>query len=75
MQWSLIDRAAGYLSDDLVAQNFDFYGKTLSGKQTNQPRWKRAVSTVNGVLGEAVDRKSTRLNSSHIQKSRMPSSA
>ncbi len=49
MQWSLID-----LSDDLVAQNFDFYGKTLSGKQTNQPRWKRAVSTVNGVLGEAV---------------------
>ena len=53
MQWSLIDRAAGYLSDDLVAQNFDFYGKTLSGKQTNQPRWKRAVSTVNGVLGEA----------------------
>ena len=54
MQWSLIDRAAGYLSDDLVAQNFDFYGKTLSGKQTNQPRWKRTVSTVNGVLGEAV---------------------
>lgn len=54
MQWSLIDRAAGYLSDDLVAQNFDFYGKTLSGKQTNQPRWKCAVSTVNGVLGEAV---------------------
>ena len=54
MQWSLIDRAAGYLSDDLVAQNSDFYGKTLSGKQANQPRWKRAVSTVNGVLGEAV---------------------
>ena len=54
MQWNLIDRAAGYLSDDLVAQNFAFYGKTLSGKQANQPRWKRAVSTVNGVLGEAV---------------------
>ena len=54
MQWNLIDRAAGYLSDDLVAQNFDFYGKTLSGKQAKQPRWKRAVSTVNGVLGEAV---------------------
>ena len=54
MQWSLIDRAAGYLSDDLVAQNFAFYGKTLSGKQATQPRWKRPVSTVNGVLGEAV---------------------
>ena len=54
MQWSLIARAAGYLSDDLVAQNFDFSGKTLSGKQANQPRWKRAVSTVNGVLGLAL---------------------
>ena len=28
-----------------------------------------------GVKDERVDRKSTRLNSSHIQKSRMPSSA
>lgn len=54
MQWNLIDRAAGFLSDDFVAQNFEFYGKALSGKQANQPRWKRAVSTVNGILGEAV---------------------
>ena len=30
---------------------------------------------VNGFLFTAGDRKSTRLNSSHIQKSRMPSSA
>ena len=54
MQWKLINRAAGYLSDDFVAQNFDFYGKTLSGRKENQPRWKRAVGTVNGMLGEAV---------------------
>lgn len=54
MQWKLINRAAGYLSDDFVAQNFDFYGKVLSGRKENQPRWKRAVGTVNGMLGEAV---------------------
>ena len=54
MQWKLINRAAGYLSDDFVAQNFDFYGKALSGRKENQPRWKRAVGTVNGMLGEAV---------------------
>ena len=54
MQWKLINRAAGYLSDDFVAQNFDFYGKTLSGRKETQPRWKRAVGTVNGMLGEAV---------------------
>ena len=33
------------------------------------------VSTGNGTLGLLVDRKSTRLNSSHSQQSRMPSSA
>lgn len=54
LQWKLIDEAASYLSDDFVAQNFEFYGKVLSGKKEQQPRWKRAVSTVNGVLGEAV---------------------
>ena len=42
------------MSDEFVAQNFDFYGKTLSGRKENQPRWKRAVGTVNGMLGEAV---------------------
>ena len=54
LQWNVINAASSYLSDALVAQNFDFYGKTLSGRKEMQPRWKRAVSTVNGVLGEAV---------------------
>ncbi len=54
LQWNAIDHAASYLSDDIYAQNFDFYGKTLSGKTEMQPRWKRAQGTVNGALGEAV---------------------
>ncbi len=54
LQWKVIDGAAGYLNDEITAQNFDFYGKTLSGKQEQTPRWKRAVSNVDGVLGEAV---------------------
>ena len=54
LQWKLIDESAAYLSDAIYAQNFDFYGKTLSGKKQQSPRWKRAVSTVDGVLGEAV---------------------
>ena len=33
------------------------------------------VRTANSLYRITVDRKSTRLNSSHIQKSRMPSSA
>lgn len=54
LQWKLIDAAASYLSDEIYNQNFEFYGKTLSGRQEPQPRWKRAVATVNSVLGEAV---------------------
>ena len=54
LQWKLIDDAAAYLSEDFVAQNFEFYGKVMSGKKEDQPRWKKAVGTVNGVLGEAV---------------------
>jgi len=54
LQWKLIDAAAAYLSDAFVAQNFEFYGKVMSGKKEDQPRWKKAVGTVNGVLGEAV---------------------
>ena len=54
LQYNLIDAAASYLSDDFVAARFDFYGKVLSGRQANQPRWKRAVNSVNGMLGEMV---------------------
>jgi putative endopeptidase len=54
LQWKLIDGTASYLSDEISAQNFNFYGKTLSGKKEQSPRWKRAVSNVDGVLGEAV---------------------
>lgn len=54
MQWNLIDEASNYLSDDFVNEMFDFYGKTLSGRQENQPRWKRALNSVNVSLGEAV---------------------
>lgn len=54
LQWELISASASYLSDDFVNRKFDFHGKTMSGKQELQPRWKRAVSVVDGSLGEAV---------------------
>lgn len=54
LEYNLVDAAASCLSDDFVAARFDFYGKVLSGRQVNQPRWKRAVNSVNGMLGELV---------------------
>ena len=52
--WQVINSSASFLSDEISSANFDFYGKVLSGKQEQSPRWKRAVSIVNGTLGEAV---------------------
>ncbi len=54
LKWNVINGSAAYLSADLVNQNFSFYGKTLSGTPELRERWKRAVSLVEGSLGEAV---------------------
>lgn len=54
LQWKLIDAAANSLNDAMIAQNFDFYERTMSGTQDMQPRWKIAVETVSSALGEAV---------------------
>jgi len=54
MQWDVILYAANYLSDDVVAAHFDFFGKTMSGRKENHPRWKRATNQVEGVMGEAL---------------------
>ncbi len=54
LSWKVIDSAAGYLSDDFVNANFDFYGKALSGSKELRPRWRRAIDAVNGAMGEAV---------------------
>ncbi len=54
LAWHLVHAHAPYLSAAFVAENFDFYGRTLSGVPKNRERWKRGVSLVEGALGEAV---------------------
>ncbi|GAA2179437.1 M13 family metallopeptidase [Brooklawnia cerclae] len=55
-RWQVVDALAPYLSSDIVEENFDFYGRTLQGIPVLRERWKRGVSLVEGVLGEAVGR-------------------
>ena len=54
LTWRIIHARAPYLSAALVEENFAFYGTTLSGAPENRERWKRGVSLVEDVLGEAV---------------------
>jgi putative endopeptidase len=54
LKWHIISGSAPYLSDDFANENFAFFGKTLSGTPELRERWKRAVSMIEGSLGEAV---------------------
>ncbi len=52
--WHAMDMASSFIDDESRALNFGFYGKVLSGKEEDRPRWKRAVAAVEGGLGEAL---------------------
>ncbi len=56
MRWQVIRSTAAYLSNEFVNANFEFYGKTLTGTPELRARWKRGVSFVEGMMGEAVGR-------------------
>ena len=45
---------AGALSDDFYTASWEFFSHQMAGAQEQQPRWKRAMSVPNGILGEAV---------------------
>lgn len=54
MEWDAILSAASYLSDDIQAANFEFFGKVMRGRQEDYPRWKRATNQVESQMGEAL---------------------
>ena len=54
LRWVALNDRAGTLNDVLDNQNFEFYGRTLSGREEQRDPWRRAVNTVNGTLGEVV---------------------
>ncbi|MCL1839189.1 MAG: peptidase M13, partial [Propionibacteriaceae bacterium] len=53
-KWALVSSMASYLPRAVVQANFDFYGTVLQGTPKLRDRWKRGVSLVEGLLGEAV---------------------
>ena len=54
MEWDVISSAADLLSDDVIAESFDFNGRIRSGRKENHPLWKRSTSQVERVMGEAL---------------------
>ena len=56
MEWGVIQSSAAYLTDEIREANFDFFGKTVSGRKEDYPLWKRATNQVEAQMGEALGR-------------------
>jgi len=54
LRWQTVHAAAAMLSEPFVREDFDFFGRYLSGQQELQPRWKRCVRFTDELLGEAL---------------------
>jgi putative endopeptidase len=54
MRWATLNNAAGQLTTQIDKANWDFYSKTLNGSVSQKPADERALSTVNGSVGEAL---------------------
>lgn len=54
LRWHAAHSRAPYLSSNFVAEDFNFYRKTLRGVTEMPPRWKRCVRYVDRDLGEAL---------------------
>jgi predicted metalloendopeptidase len=71
LTFKLLDDMAPLLSSQFEQAEFVFRGKTLQGLQENRPRWKRAVETVEGALGEVVGKLYVERHFSPESKARM----
>lgn len=54
LRLQVLTNYAEFLSQDFADTEFDFYGRTLQGREEQQPRWKRAITSINGNLGELL---------------------
>ena len=54
MEWGQIMSAAGYLSDEVEKNNFEFFGKVMSGRKEDHPLWRRSTQQLEGQMGQAL---------------------
>ena len=54
LRWHLLNASAAFLPAAFEQEDFNFYGKVLSGQPEQEPRWKRAAHVIDGSLGEAL---------------------
>jgi putative endopeptidase len=71
LRWHLVHSLAPYLNRAFEEENFQFYSGVLRGVKEMQPRWKRAITTIDGQMGEALGRLYVEKHFSPAAKERM----
>jgi putative endopeptidase len=71
LRWHLVHSTAEFLSSPLEKENFRFYSEVMRGTKQMQPRWKRAIGTIDGLMGEALGKLYVEKHFSPTAKKRM----
>ena len=56
MEWDYITSSASYLDDKTQAENFDFFGRVMTGRKADHPLWRRATTQLERQMGQALGR-------------------
>jgi putative endopeptidase len=54
LRYRVLNRWSNLLPKAFAQERFEFYGKVLSGTPQMPDRWKRAIASTNGAMGDAV---------------------
>jgi len=71
LRFHILSGSAAYLNEAIVNQNFSFYGTTLSGTPQIRERYKRAISLVEGALGEEIGKEYVKRHFPESSKKKM----
>jgi putative endopeptidase len=71
LRWMTLNSAAPFLPKRFADENFEFFGKYLSGQKERQPRWRTCVQNTNSNLGEALGMEYARIAFKPEAKARM----
>lgn len=71
LKWNVLRSSAQHIGQDFDEAQFDFYGRVMTGSEKQRERWKRALSSLNFSIGEALGQEYVALHFPPESKERM----
>jgi putative endopeptidase len=71
LRWMVLNSAAPRISKRFVDENFNFFGRTLTGAKEQQPRWRKCIAATDNYVGEALGQEFVKRTFTPEAKARM----